>query len=73
MAHVHGTAIINSNEVSQALHNSSSASFTKACYNTLDWAIAIFLQVRQQLERIDQVLTQTLRCRMRLKKMHHWH
>ena len=39
--------------VSPALHNSFSASLTKDCYNSLDWAISIFLLSRQQLERID--------------------
>ena len=69
MAHVQGTVTVNFEIVSQALHNSFSASFTKACYNTLDWAITIFLLVRQQLERIGQVFTQTLRSRMRFENL----
>ena len=56
-------------ESPQALHNSFSTSFTKACYDTLDWAISIFLLVRQQLESIDQIFTQTLRCRTRLENL----
>ena len=67
--HVQGTVIINLNKVSQALHNFFSASFTKACYNTLDWAITIFLLVHRKLERIDQVFTQTLRSRLRFKNL----
>ena len=67
MAHVQGTVIVNLKKNSQALHNSFAASFTLACYYTLDRAIYIFLLVRQQLERIDQNFTQTLRCRMGFK------
>ena len=52
---------------SESIQNSSSASFTKNCHNTLHWAFSIFLLVRQQLERIDQVFTQTLRYRMRFE------
>ena len=74
VAHLQGTMIIDFKKVSQALHNSFSVSFTKACYNTLDWAISIFLLVGQQLERIDPVFTQTLRRRLRfLKPLPDWH
>ena len=69
MAHIRGRVVVNFNKVSQALHNSFPSCFTKASYNTLDWVITIFLLVRQQLERIDQIFTQTLRCRMRFKNL----
>ena len=55
--------------VSQALHRTFPASSQKACYNTLDWAVAIFLLVGQQFERIDQVFTQTLWHRMHFENL----
>ena len=43
--------IVDFDKVSQALHSALSASFTEAFHDILDWAITIFLLVRQQLER----------------------
>ena len=61
MAHVYRTAVIRSDENSQPVHNSCSASFVQACYNALNRAITIPLLVRQQLKRIDPVVTQPQR------------
>ena len=52
MTHVHRTTVIRSGKTSQPVHSASSASFVPACCNALNRAIAIFLRVRQQLERI---------------------
>ena len=62
MPHVQGTVIVNFKEVSQALHNFFSASFTKARNNTLVGLSPSFCWFA-----IDQVFTQTLRCRLRFK------
>ena len=70
MAHVQGNVIIHFNKVSQAIHNAFPTSFTKACHNTLDRIIAIFLLVCQQREYIDQVFTHTLRHRTRFGHCH---
>ena len=48
-------------KTSQPVHHASSTSFVQACCNALNRAITIFLLVRQQLERIDQVVTQPQR------------
>ena len=61
MTHVHRTTVIRLEKASQPVHDASSASFVHACYNALNRAITIFLLVRQQLERIDQVVTQPQR------------
>ena len=41
----------------------------QAWYHHLDWAAAIFLMVWQERERIDQVVTHSLRCRVRSEKI----
>ena len=58
MTHVHRTAGIRLEKASQPVHDASAASFVHACYNALNQAITLFLLVRQQLERIDHVVTQ---------------
>ena len=35
--------------------------FQQTCYDHLDWTVDIFLLVRQELERIDQIVTHSLR------------
>ena len=45
-------------ETSYPFHDAFSAYFVQACDDALNRAVTIFLLVRQQLERIDQVVTQ---------------
>ena len=68
-AYFQSTMIVHWYKVSQASIMPFSASFKKAFHNTLDWAIAIFLLVCQQLDCIDLVFTHTLRHRVRCKDL----
>ena len=57
----HCTVVVEFNKTSQTIHDSFSASFMKVFDDdALDRAVTISLLDRQQLERVDQVFTQTL-------------
>ena len=66
MAHLHGTIIVRCNEASETIRDTFPAFFFSQARNSvLNRTITVSLLVRQQLERIDQVLTKSLRDRMR--------
>ena len=55
MAHIHGTVDVQINEASQPIHNTFPVFFSHARDNVLNRTVIIFLLIRQQLERIDQM------------------
>ena len=57
MTHVQRTVVVHFEETSQSIHNAFSASFLQARHNALIRAVSIRLLLRQQLERVNQVLT----------------
>ena len=65
VAHVHWTVIVRCNEASQSVRNTFPAFLFQAHENVLNRTFTIFLLVRQQLERIHQVFTKSLRDRVR--------
>ena len=56
-----GALIVNLYEVSQPLRETFSAHLTEVCHDVLYETVSIFLLVRQQLQRIDQICAQALR------------
>ena len=64
--HVHSTVVVCFVEASQPVHDASSVSFVQS-NNALNRNVTIFSLVRQQPQRIDQVVTQLQR-----RCVHHW-
>ena len=60
-----GCMSVNWNKLPESVHHSDPTFLQQAWYHHLDRAAAIFLLVWQELERIDQVVTPSLRCRVR--------
>ena len=64
-----GTMIVQVSEASQHVHNTFPASFLQARNNVLNRTVTIFLLVRQQPERIDQIFTKPLWRRVRFEHL----
>ena len=56
-----GTLIVNLYEFSQTFRETFSAPLTEVCHDVLCEAVFIFLLVRQQFQRMDQISAQALR------------
>ena len=56
-----GALILNSYESTQAVRETFSALLTQVLHNILQEAVSIFLLIRQQLQRIDQICAKALR------------
>ena len=70
VTHLHCTVIVRRNKASQPIRNTFPAFLFKAHDNVLNRAVTIFLLVRQQLERIDQVFAKSLHDHVRPKNLH---
>ena len=60
--------IVNLDELTLAVRETFPASFAEVCHNVLQ-TVSIFLLIRQQLQRIDQVCAQALHYRMRFEDL----
>ena len=65
VAHLHCTVIVRCNEASQSVRDAFPTFLIQALNNFLNGTFTVFLLVRQQLERIDQVFTKCWRNRVR--------
>ena len=68
VAHLHCIVIVRCNEASQSDRNTFPAVLFQAQDNVLNRTVTIIVLVRQQLERFDQVVTKSLRDRVRPEK-----
>ena len=65
VTHLHCTVLFRRNKASQPIRNTFPAFLFQAHYYVLNRTVTIFLLVRQQLERTDQVFTKSLHDRVR--------
>ena len=67
VSNLKGTLVVNPNEISQPMREALTAPLTEARHDVLYEAVSIFLLVRQQLQRINQIPAEALRYCMRIE------
>ena len=61
VSNLKGTLVVNLCEFSQPMHEALPAPLTEVRHDVLNEAVSIFLLVRQQLQRVNQISAKTLR------------
>ena len=63
--HIHCFVSVHFDELPEAVHHAFETLFPQTCNNTFHQAVTVFLLIRQELQRVDQVVAQSLLCSMR--------